>query len=287
MRCASCKKDSGFQQSNAHFQKSLKILKTLPPRADYQNVYYYYHATAVVDRLSAEERQPWRTALEAVLLEKQERQGKDAGSWPEKGDAFGSSSGRVMTTALSLLMLEPPAPVRPQLAKRALPPAETAALWDDLAKHTPVQALESARRLAASPEQAVPFIRARLRPPPPLDPKLLASLIKDLDDERFAVREQATAELARRGELAVPALRQALENKPSLEVTQRIEVLLQAAAALTPERVQVLRGIRVLERAEARATLEELARGEPALPVTAAAAAALRRLVKAPDRSAD
>ena len=53
-------------------------------------------------------------------------------------------------------------------------------------------------------------------------PRLLA----DLDDDEFTVREKASTELAKLGELALPALQKALAAEPSPEVRFRVEALL-------------------------------------------------------------
>jgi hypothetical protein len=60
----------------------------------------------------------------------------------------------------------------------------------------------------------------------PVDPKKLAQLIADLDSEKFAVRQQATADLEKLATSAEAELQKALEKKPSLEVTRRLEDIL-------------------------------------------------------------
>lgn len=62
--------------------------------------------------------------------------------------------------------------------------------------------------------------------PRPVDPKKLAQLIADLDSEKFAVRQQATADLEKLATSAEAELQKALEKKPSLEVTRRLEDIL-------------------------------------------------------------
>ncbi len=54
-----------------------------------------------------------------------------------------------------------------------------------------------------------------------------AKLIADLDDSNYPVRDKATRELAKLRDLAIPALRKALEKPVSLEVRVRIEQLLE------------------------------------------------------------
>jgi hypothetical protein len=84
------------------------------------------------------------------------------------------------------------------------------------------------------------------------------------------------------GALAEPALRKALEVKPSPEMRRTIESLLEKLAA-TPsgDHLRALRVIEVLERigtAEARQFLQTLASGAQAAPLTGEAKAAVDRL---------
>jgi hypothetical protein len=61
---------------------------------------------------------------------------------------------------------------------------------------------------------------------PPADEARLAALLKDLDSEQFAVREQATRELEKQGEPARAFLRKALESKQlGVEARRRVERL--------------------------------------------------------------
>jgi hypothetical protein len=97
------------------------------------------------------------------------------------------------------------------------------------------------------------------------------------------VREKARRELAELGELAEPALRQALSDKPSLEARRRIQALLDnlRAPVTRPELLRSLRAVAVLEdiaSSETRRVLEQLARGTPEARLTREAKASLRRL---------
>jgi HEAT repeat protein len=156
-------------------------------------------------------------------------------------------------------------------------------LWDDLGSDNEVTAYQTLWTLVIAPRPVLPWLRERLRPVAPPPPERTARLIRDLDDETFAVRAKATKELEELGELAEPALRTALEGKPSLEVRRRVEQLLKRLDEQmpTPERLRTLRAIAVLERigtAEARELLRSLAKGAAGASPTREAKSALRRL---------
>jgi hypothetical protein len=165
---------------------------------------------------------------------------------------------------------------------------ELAALWADLAGDA-AQSYQAIRALAASPEQAVSFLRERLKPVRPLtaaDRKRIARWLADLDSDRFEVRQRAAAELEALGEPAAPALRKAL-GSPSPEVRRRAEALLAKVdgPSLTPERLRALRAVEALEHAgtpEARRLLEALSRGAAEAPLTREARLALERLARQP-----
>jgi WD40 repeat protein len=162
------------------------------------------------------------------------------------------------------------------------------ALWDDLAGADASRAYAAARALTRSPEEAVPFLRERLRPVRRPEPARLARLIRDLDSDEFEERERASRELGEWQEAAGPALDQALPGGPSAEARARIEDLLGRLArrALTPERAREARAVASLERmgtAESRRLLESLAEGVDAVRLTQEAKAALERQPRRPN----
>jgi hypothetical protein len=165
--------------------------------------------------------------------------------------------------------------------KVQLSPAELETLWRDLGGQGE-GAHPAIWTLALAPGQAVPFLRERLRPVPVAEPKRLARLIADLDDDAFVVREQATRELEQLGDAAAEALRQALRRAPSPEVRQRAEALLDRldGARMAADVLRGLRAVEALEQAgtpEARQLLEALARGAEEARLTREARAALDR----------
>jgi hypothetical protein len=167
-----------------------------------------------------------------------------------------------------------------------LMPAELDLLWYDLTQASSRQAHRALCKLAAAPAAAVALLRKRLPPVAPPDPRHLNSLIADLDHERYAKRSKATAELEALGELAEPALRQVLRDKPSLEVRRRVEKLLdRLVSEQAPYRLQTLRALELLEHLatpEARQVLKEIAGGADGALGTREAKAALKRLERRP-----
>jgi hypothetical protein len=137
--------------------------------------------------------------------------------------------------------------------------------------------------LAGAPRQAVPFLSQQLKPAARVDPRKVAGWIAGLEDEKFAVRQQAYANLLKVGEQVVPALRQVLASSPQLETRKRVEELLDklTGGTLSAEQLRVVRAVEALERlgtAEARALLRTLAGGAPGTLPTREALAALDRL---------
>jgi hypothetical protein len=161
-------------------------------------------------------------------------------------------------------------------------PEDLGPLWDDLAGADSLRADLAVWRLAGAGPRAVALLRERLRPPQALPSKRLAGLIKELDGDDFATRQQAEAELGKALESASPALRRARPGA-SLELRLRIDRLLASLdPPKEPERRRRLRALRLLEEMgspDARALLKGLARGAPGLgPPWEEAGAALRRL---------
>lgn len=150
--------------------------------------------------------------------------------------------------------------------REALSHKELDELWSALAGADAVQAYKALRTLETDPDRAVSLLAERMRYKPSADAKQLASLIAQLDSDDFAVRERATTALRRLDWEAEPALCKVLENKPSLEMRQRVKQLLDDIRKRTPlpELLRMLRGIEILEQIgtrEARRVIARLAEG--------------------------
>jgi RNA polymerase sigma factor (sigma-70 family) len=157
--------------------------------------------------------------------------------------------------------------------------AELDRLWDEARGADVAKAHRAMGTLAASPEQATRLVKERLPPVAAADPKRVAALIADLDNDAFAVREKATQALEDLGASAEGDLRRALAAKPSREAARRLKQVLDKLEG--SDRLRVERGVEILERigtSEARRVLEALTKGVPESRLTGEAKAALARL---------
>jgi hypothetical protein len=162
-------------------------------------------------------------------------------------------------------------------------PAQLADLWADLGHEDAARADRAKWRLVAAADRAIPFLREQLRPVAAVDQQRLANRLAALDSGSFAARQQASRELEGMGELAEPALQEVLAHKPSLEVRQRVESLLEKLRTmpLTPERLRTVRGVEVLEQigtADAQVLVKTLAEGADGARLTREAKASLQRM---------
>lgn len=174
-------------------------------------------------------------------------------------------------------------PTTKQQPITALPREEFARLWGALASDDAPQAYAATLGLIRASDLAIPLMKNHVRPVTAPNAEQLERLIADLEDDRFDTRQKASDALAQLGELAEPALRRALEGKPSLETRQRVKTLLTQRWVWSGERLRQWRTIQVLESVgsqEAQALLKTLADGAPASRLTQEARAALSRIAR-------
>lgn len=172
-----------------------------------------------------------------------------------------------------------------RLPVRRLSDAELRALWDDLAGTDVPQAHRAVWSLAAAADQAVPWLRAQLRPVPKVDAQHVTRLVADLDSDRFLAREKAMGELHELRELAEPEVRKALARNPSAELRRRIVTLHEGweLMTLSAGELRSLRAVTALEQMGTPAAaqlLRSLAQGEAAHRLSQEAKASLQRLAK-------
>jgi hypothetical protein len=159
----------------------------------------------------------------------------------------------------------------------------TDTLWADLAGEDAGKALKAVLGLVGDPKRAVPALAERLKPAAPIDPQKLEQWVAELESDKFAVRQEASANLVKAGEQVVPALQKVLASQPTIETRKRVEGLLDklTGGVLTAEQLQFVRAVEALERmgtAEAREVLRGLAGGAAGALPTREARAALDRM---------
>jgi WD40 repeat protein len=201
------------------------------------------------------------------------------------GDGKALASGGSDTTILlwDMTRFHPEKEPRPGELKAA----EVEALWGDLAGADAGKAFRAVQRLALSPGQVVPLLRARLRPAEAANPRDVRQWIADLDSPRFQLRQRATRSLEKLGDLAMPVLTKVLTSAPPLETKRRVEQLLDrlTGRALSNEQLRLVRAVEVLEKVgtpEAWQVLSTLTQGAAGALPTREAQAALDRLAHHP-----
>jgi RNA polymerase sigma factor (sigma-70 family) len=191
--------------------------------------------------------------------------------------AFGPD-GRLFTGGLDTVVLG--WDTRPQ---RDAPGGTLAAAWEALAGADGKAGFAAQGRFLAEPARAVEWIAARISPASQPDLARVKALVADLDNEEFATRERASAELKEFGPAAAAALREAVAKSTSAEARRRAGDLLREMenGVIPPRELRALRAVEVLEwiaTPEARARLLGLAKGAPDARLTREAAAACKRL---------
>jgi len=156
-------------------------------------------------------------------------------------------------------------------------------LWTDLSADDAGKAWRGIQTLARAGKHTTDLVRERLKPATPPDLKKLGGWVADLDSTNFGKRTAAAIELEKLGELAVPALKQVLDSKPSPEVRRRVEPILEklTTGVLTSEQIRAIRAIEALEQlgtAEARQVLNALGGGAPGAVTTRHAQGTLARM---------
>jgi hypothetical protein len=156
-------------------------------------------------------------------------------------------------------------------------------LWEALSGEDVPWANQAVWTLTRAPASALPLFKDKLRAVT-VDSVRITRLVAQLDDEKYAVRENAFRELEKLGKFAELDLKQALKSRPSLEVRRRVERLLEKLEGVEfapyPDWLRARRALQILERMESPAAgdlLQALAQGAPLSWLTEEARTALRR----------
>lgn len=101
-----CRQFAGWPRNHTGIQTGVRyLLEEHLPRRDDPNMYYWYYATQVMHHVGGEEWDRWNLVMRDLLVDLQETEGHEAGSWqPTAGhDRIG---GRLYMTALAVCTLE-------------------------------------------------------------------------------------------------------------------------------------------------------------------------------------
>jgi hypothetical protein len=158
-------------------------------------------------------------------------------------------------------------------------------LWDELACNDASRSFAAGIVLRREGDNAVPFIRNRLKQEDA--PRRIREALASLDHDLFAVREKAEQELLVLGETAQPAIQEAIAGARSVEWKMRGARILDSLRHPFPippgEPLRRWRAIQVLERIgtpEAREVLEMLEKESPSPRERNEVKAAIGRLNK-------
>ncbi|MBI2804649.1 MAG: PQQ-binding-like beta-propeller repeat protein [Planctomycetes bacterium] len=162
-------------------------------------------------------------------------------------------------------------------------PGDLDALWAALASPDAAKAYQAILALTDVPAKTVPFLATKVQPEKPVPAADLVRLIIDLNSKNLPTRSKAIADLEKLDELAEPALRKALGERPTVELRRRIDGLLTRLPRLVTslETIRQLRAVEALERMgtpDAIKVLDMIAKGAPGGYLTRDAQASLLRL---------
>lgn len=168
---------------------------------------------------------------------------------------------------------------------RSLPaPRINERTWDDLAAPDSRAGQNAAWAMRNDPNKAVAILKERLKPVQSPAANELTPLIEDLGSESFAKREAAQKRLRDYGATIELSIREAVGAAVNPERKRRLNKLLtecQSISSRTPDEIRASRAVLVLERIaskEARAMLQEWARGAESAVLTREARRALKDL---------
>jgi hypothetical protein len=105
-----CRQYQGVGPRNPNLQAGVALLKKMPPGSR-NDLYYEYYASLVMRHLGGDDWKGWNEGMRDALLKNQDAGGTPGhdhqkGSWFSAGQPQSNQGGRVMYTALALLVLE-------------------------------------------------------------------------------------------------------------------------------------------------------------------------------------
>jgi len=159
------------------------------------------------------------------------------------------------------------------------------AAWAELASDDTQRANRVLWDLVASGKESVPYLGGQVFL---VDPKKIQSLLEDLNNDKFLVRDKATKDLAKYGRWIEGVLKEAQKKPKSEEVRRRLEKLITmlnvpGSLSLDQEKIRLRRIMLILEQdgsPAARKVLDDLTHGAPEETLREEARGSLQRLEK-------
>lgn len=99
-----CRMYLGWKKDNPALQRGVEYMGKLGPSKG--NMYFNYYATQVLRQNEGEVWEKWNKEMRDWLVESQEKNGHQTGSWVMKGDHGSDSGGRVYCTSMATMILE-------------------------------------------------------------------------------------------------------------------------------------------------------------------------------------
>jgi hypothetical protein len=141
-------------------------------------------------------------------------------------------------------------------------PNALARLWEDLGSREQTKVVAAALELIRRGDSAVGFLATKLQPQEAaVDNDKVASLVEELDSNKWRVREKAQERLVALGPAVIPLLRDVLDKGASAEVRVRIGAVLRqldASAKGSPASLRRMWATAVLGRIGSARALEAL-----------------------------
>ncbi len=100
-----CRVYMGWSMEEPGFLEGVDYVEQHPPSNDDRNIYYWYYGTQLMHHVGGERWDRWNKSLRGILVETQQRAGRDAGSWSDLG-GFSDQGGRIYVTSLAVCTLE-------------------------------------------------------------------------------------------------------------------------------------------------------------------------------------
>ena len=155
--------------------------------------------------------------------------------------------------------------------------------WTELADPEAKTGQSAVWALVNEPVKAIALLRRELQPVPPVAEAKLAPLLIDLGSDLFATRDSASRRLLEYGQVIESVLEAALKKSTSAEQRQRLTKLLEEcrSSPLTADERRAVRAVQAAEQIgspDAKALLQEWAKGAESVVLTREAKAALERV---------